>query len=340
MENDVKIKGIMTVEDLQNSIKNAQYLYWAGDFQKAYIAIKEVTSITDTMISIGLQGGDYGPRIYAEVYMLAGDICGELGLSNESLLCYKKHQFFKFQIRHDFTNCNSVTLYKFCNTRHYTLNNLKNNEISLADPRIQNDIVDSPIFAWLDTLCGSKARYKKHIPYLKKSFDGIRCASFCADCERQRAVENTLMWAHYANCHKGICIEYVIDKSDFRTNDMRQLSATTLLKVNYLDPHIKPLDFTDSKTILSARHAYALKSMDWNYENEVRFVAYTPFHDTKFVQYQFNTQNPVKAVYFGCKCPVRNINKIKSILHGQNVRFFQMRINPKNIHRLVYEECS
>lgn len=339
MANSIEANKIIAVSNLWKSIEQARQLYSCARFLEAYKLIKDVCEFIDMMVSIKLHGEGFDEKRYAEIYMLAGDICGELGYSVEALSYYQKHQFFKFQLKHDFEGTDNIILYKFCNTRQYTLDNLINNEISLAPPRIQNDIVDCPIFAWLDTLCGSNARFKKHIPFLKKSFDGLRCASFCADTKDMRAIENTLMWAHYANSHKGICIEYALDKSDFRTNDQLQWAATTLLKIKYTDPNIEPLNFTDRETVLNSRSAYASKSIDWQYENEVRLVAYAPYHKEFFVQYQFNTPTPVKAIYFGSRCSTQRKNKVRDIFKGQNVCFYQMRFNPKNIHRLICEEC-
>lgn len=274
--------------------------------------------------------------------MLAGDICGELGKFDEALAHYKKHQFFNLQINHDFRDHETVTLFQFRNTRAYTLNNLRNNQITLVDPRMQNDIVDSPIFSWLETLCGHNARHKNHLAAFKASFNYLRATSFCTDSSSSKAIENTLMWAHYANCHKGICVEYELGKNDFSSNYTSGATLMRLMRIIYIDPNLDSnvLDFTNPETKMNMRTALATKSIDWGYENEVRMIAYTPTEEQKYVQCTLDTPNPIKAIYFGVKCPVQRKNAVRKIFEDRpEVSFFQMEINPQNIHRLIYKPC-
>lgn len=274
--------------------------------------------------------------------MLAGDICGELGKFDEALTFYKRHLFFHLQMSHDFQEDKTVSLFQFRNTRGYTLNNLKNNSVTLVDPRIQNDIVDSPIFSWLNILCGHDVCYKKHLAAFKKAFNYIRATSFCTDSHECKAVENTLMWAHYANCHKGICVQYELGEKDFSTNTTRDASITRLMRIKYVNPREKEdiIDFTNTETKLSIRTALATKSIDWHYENEVRMIAYAPTEQSRFVPYKLGTPNPIKAIYFGVKCPTQRKNAVRAIFENrQEVDFYQMKINPQNIHRLICESC-
>lgn len=335
-------QNIYTLDDVFNIVKNAQALYLAGKFEEAYPIIVDATKSFDFLASIGLTGDNLNKPQYKAVYMLAGDICGELGKFDEALTHYKKHQFFNLQINHDFRDHETVTLFQFRNTRAYTLNNLRNNQITLVDPRVQNDIVDSPVFSWLETLCGHNAKYKNHLAPFKASFNYLRATSFCTDTSNSKAIENTLMWAHYANCHKGICVEYELDKKDFSSNYTPGATLMRLMRIKYIDPNLDSdvLDFTNPETKLNMRTALATKSIDWDYENEVRMIAYTPTEERKYVQCTLDTPNPIKAIYFGVKCPIQRKKVVCRIFEGRpEVSFYQMEINPKNIHRLIYKPC-
>lgn len=335
-------RNIYTLDDVLNDVNKAQTLYFEGKFDQAYPIIIKAAKTFDFCASIGLTGDNFNKPQYKAVYMLAGDICGELGKFDEALVFYKKHQFFNLQINHDFRDQNRVTLFQFRNTKSYTLNNLRNNQITLVDPRVQNDIVDSPIYSWLDTLCGHNARHKKHLAAFKASFNYLRATSFCMDSNDSKAIENTLMWAHYANCHKGICVEYELGEKDFSSNSTKFASIMRLMRIKYVDPKLSDdvIDFTNPETKLNIRMGLATKSNDWAYENEIRMIAYTPTEEQKFVQCSLDTPNPIKAIYFGVRCLSQRKNAVRKIFENRpEVSFFQMEINPKNIHRLIFKPC-
>lgn len=337
---DLTNYDICTLDDIFDNINKANRLYQLGKYSEAYKIISEFCSCFDMLAQIHLTGPNLGTHQYKAVYLLAGNICGELGKFEEALNYYKKHQFFNLQLNHDFQGKEYVPLFQFRNTKSYTLENLKNNEITLVDPRIQNDIVDSPIFSWLDSL--SKHKQKKHIEAYIASFNYLRATSFCTDSTDCKAIENTLMWAHYANCHKGICVEYQIGEKDFSSNSLKYATVMRLMRIKYADPQKKEdvLDFTNEDTELNFRAAFATKSIDWQYEHEVRLIAYTPTDESKFVQCYLETPNPIKAIYFGVKCSTQRKNAVRNIfVNRPEVKFYQMKINPKNIHRLEYIPC-
>lgn len=340
----LKAKGEpKTFEDISQSINDAQKLYLAGNFQQAYDIIVDSITTFDMLVQVGFHGPNLNKKEYQAIYMLAGNICAELGKYDEALKNYIKHQFFQLQINHDFIGVESLKLYKFSGTKGYTLNNLRNNEVTLTDPRVLNDIVDTPVFSWLNSpIYGNTAHHKKHLKILKESFSFLRSTSFCMDTEDRKALSNTLMWAHYANSHKGICVEYELGPQDFASNQVSYASIYRILKISYSNPEDPKeiLDFTDTDTRINIRKGIATKSKDWQYENEVRMVAYTPTEKSKYVQCHLDTPNPIKAIYFGVKCPTQRKNAVRQIFQDRpEVNFYQMKINYSNIHRLDFEPC-
>jgi hypothetical protein len=334
------IKEVITIDEYFNRVNKAQKLYLEGNYKDAYEVISGIPDFTDMLLFVHFRGENFRKKEYEQIYHLAGCICAEVGKDEEAEMNFIKHQYLCFQLNHDFVNNDSITLYKFYGgLKSYVVNNIKNNQISLVDPRIQNDIVDSPIFAWLEALGKEQSHKTKHFKAYCNSFNGLRSASFCEDHEDDKAVENTLMWAHYANCHKGFCIQYQLNSKDFATNNKNQAIATRMFRIQYLDPKIDPLDFADKTTSLSPRKAFACKSNDWEYEHEVRLVSYVPLEKNKYASYVFETPNPIKAVYFGYNCPTRTKNAVQKLLIGQDVSFYQMQINQNSIHRLVANPC-
>ncbi len=98
---------------------------------------------------------------------------------------------------------------------------------------------------------------------------------------------NLLMWSHYANNHKGICIGYRSDFLDHHKTREHQFLPTefTPIKVNYddsrYDKHTENLDFTEvvkiRKEIL--KRSLLKKSNDWIYEKEFRSIIPLEYND-------------------------------------------------------------
>lgn len=280
-------------------------------------------------------------RLFRKIYGFAGYIYGNAGNDELSLLCYQKAWYLRFQVKTYFDEKSVVKLYQFRSynkEKTYAIDNLQNYQISLTDPREQNDIVDSPVFAWMDHCLDENQKYNGHLPMLRKSLGGIKTTSFCTDTTRRKAVKNTLMWAHYADSHKGFCVEYEIDNSMFKINDPSKLRVARMLKVDYRSAANKPLDFSDKKQTLSMQEGFFCKSRDWFYEHEVRMALYSPKEEEDYPTIPLCGNSRISAIYFGVNCPKETIEKVKDALGCRNVKYYQMGIDVKNIHTLTYEE--
>lgn len=94
-------------------------------------------------------------------------------------------------------------------------------------------------------------QYKKD---LDKHF-GVLCFS--------RSWRNPLLWSHYANKHRGICLGFDVSKSQLR--EIKYVSGR---------PKIKPNHYLKSS---EGRHETAVdllitKFADWEYEDEIRMI--------------------------------------------------------------------
>jgi len=105
---------------------------------------------------------------------------------------------------------------------------------------------------------------------------GIAC--FMSNCE------NLLMWAHYANSHKGVSLKFdILDDTEF---------FSPMKKVIYEEEYPQ-YDYLTNKNDF-VNQMFFVKSEDWSYEEEVRVLK------SKSGNYKFNP-NSLKEVIFGCK---------------------------------------
>lgn len=325
-------------ENFVEDNNSAHLLSQQGKFSESKPYIDRAVNFIAGLISCNISFSNFTAKDYAKVFGMAGFIYGELGDDDAALCYYQHYQFLKTQLKHSFQDRNHVKLFQFRSNKPHTIENLEKNRITLASPREQNDIVDSPIFAWLDFILGQNERYTKHIDSLKRSFDGYKIASFCQDSKDKRAIENTLMWAHYADSHRGFCIEYHIDSSDFRRDSKSKLFAARLFEVDYLPEENNVLAMSDSNTVLNSKTAFFTKSHDWNYENEVRMVSYSPVNSEKYPPFELGSKSRISAIYFGVNCPDETILAVRNALTGRDVKYFKMEINPNNIYTLKERE--
>lgn len=103
---------------------------------------------------------------------------------------------------------------------------------------------------------------KKTVESLKENFT-ISCFS--------RFENSLLMWSHYANKHKGICICYATED----LSATKELLLPVLYETEKVNPYIKTCD---GKIEMNQRIREILvrKSLEWKYEHEWRLVHVIP----------------------------------------------------------------
>jgi hypothetical protein len=102
---------------------------------------------------------------------------------------------------------------------------------------------------------------------------------------------NTLMWAHYADSHKGIIMEFKKEKSG--------LLLPYLLPVNYFKnyPVINVSDYPKEQNMAVWLQCLCAKGKDWKFENEWRVVR-SPGNK----KYAFN-KTELSGIIFGLNTP-------------------------------------
>lgn len=332
------------ISDIYAAIALINDLYNKGNFNTA----RSVINIAFNIAKISDQSSELFRKALTKLYGLAGDTYGELGDYRSALQFYKNFQCLKMQLKtnlfRDTTPSETIKLYQFRKFSNYSLANLLNKEVTLSSPKVMNDIFDSLIFQWLNSPSyGVNSVHKKHLEPYKDSFNDYRIACFCEDnpVKEEFAIQNNLMWSHYADEHQGFCIEFLFNSDEFRRDEFNKITSSRLFRINYYNPLTdEPIDFESShieETLTSAK-AFLTKHKDWGYENEVRLLQYSPQNAVAHVQYQLSEKSLIKAIYFGYRCPDANIQVIMKLLKDKGIKFYKMGIDYSNIYKLRYTE--
>lgn len=127
---------------------------------------------------------------------------------------------------------------------------------------------------------------------------------------------NELLWAHYANSHKGFCIEYDLDK--LSNNISCDFDITNVINVTYKSN--RPKVFNNEDVFLTQQKVFGTKSMVWEYENEVRLIF-------KKSGEKIVPKDAITAIYFGLRIGLEDRNEIIKQMHGRNINFYQIERN-------------
>ena len=113
-----------------------------------------------------------------------------------------------------------------------------------------------------------------------------------------------LMWSHYADSHKGFCIEYEYPAYDERYKDLYANLFPVMYsehRISVLEECIRHIDHPRDATVLYAIYKYGLlaKSIDWKYQNEWRLIS---LDDMLANDKNYNCKFfPISKVYLGSK---------------------------------------
>lgn len=225
------------------------------------------------------------------------------------------------------------TFFSFRSINMYTIEDILNNTITVSSPKTFNDPLDPPI-----TLAAeyhlSKITPQKNKQLFLESLEKVRIRCFVSEIDfktnkKIKPFLNTLMWAHYANSHKGICIKY-------------KLSPTLIKRNNKIAGLFAAVEYPETPfNIKSENHfefneCFLTKQAEWRYENEVRLVYFNADQSEYFQPIKLEGDNKIEAIYFGYRCLQTEKDIIKNILrHNSEIKFFQMEIDYNNIFQLI-----
>lgn len=150
--------------------------------------------------------------------------------------------------------------------------------------------------------------------------------------------DNLLMWAHYADNHKGVCIKFNgTHKDPFYSKN----GVGRIMKVDYGNELAIVEQNTENKYITSLVKM-SRKSECWKYENEYRVFNVSSDIDSTDGQgnHSFNSRL-ADEVYLGCRATEDTESKIIKIIQStpHKIKLFKMNEKKKPL-KLVPEEIS
>lgn len=196
-------------------------------------------------------------------------------------------------------------LYKFRSGNLNDIINLNNNQLPICSIKAFNDPFE---FLYLPNI--NKELFEK---YDKDSLMNIYEAIDTLNdefkvCSFSQYKENILMWSHYANYHKGFCIEYEIEE---------------ILRKN---PNLFPVMY--SNEIIDKKEndmRYMLrKSLDWQYECEWRIIDIN--YEKSSLYSLVEMPRPV-SIYLGCKIEEGLKGYLINYCKNNNIKVYNSTIN-------------
>ena len=132
-------------------------------------------------------------------------------------------------------------------------------------------------------------------------------------------IDNILLWSHYSDLHKGICIRFSCKKfREFIETDC--VKNDLIIHWDYVDyqneyPTLNPFEF---EKIESYTKSLLIKSKDWKYENELRFILFD-FPDKTLIV----PDGIIDQVILGCRITKENKKELIQIAKKKNIELQQ-----------------
>ncbi|MDD5361051.1 MAG: DUF2971 domain-containing protein [Ignavibacteria bacterium] len=240
-------------------------------------------------------------------------------------------------------------LYKYKPINKYTLSSLINNEFYFAFPNEFNDPYDSELYSYREGTPEQWDKYLKNIniePEIKEKYQklihfmnydnelinsslisgnagsGERYKkSIMVNCFAKN-YNKILMWSHYAEHHKGICIGYktkIIRDGMFFEMEEKMLERESdeqytvpIIKIIYSEEYpqaYNPLDPEDYKKDFF--RFIKTKYIDWKYENEYRSFIFCKDYNKQLFKFK---KEILSEIIFGEFTSNEDIKLIKNIV--------------------------
>lgn len=342
--NSILIKpiGCLSLDELNSIIDYITYYHDDGNinsFKKVVIrAIKESSNNYDIYVKYKDTLICAIDRLYPNLFALKSDI-----LKRGCVLCLKNN--LKIEARKNmeayifnaleqlkYNACNIVMpYYSFRAFSDYALQDIKEETVSFAHPREFNDPLDTILLYWLDNTINISADDLQYKLLMKKVVEHIKIRCFIAgqsNSGNDIPVEelNALMWAHYADGHKGFCVKYEFDSKMFEADVSTKKTRLLLIDA------VKYSKSISLKRDPSISTALLRKSDFWKYEKEMRMISFDcSGNDVDYPKVECT--GAVKAIYLGVKCSEENRKKMEKILSDKDIPLFQMSVDENNLTR-------
>ena len=260
------------------------------------------------------------------------------GRHHEALEKVKKATLYNLTDNIGYTN------YEFLSFRgcaKYVFSEIADETLSLMNPSEFNDPMDTVLLQWIDNqikigVSGFELQ-KEALKNLR-----VRCFSRSARLPRGDSPEeilklrkqqkqdvckiSPLMWAHYADYHKGICLKY-----SFKSEQLPLINDdhTEILRIGNID--YKP-KFSVNELEIRVWDALFAKSKVWQYEHETRLVYYST-NDVPKVK-KIKVPGAITGIYLGLRCSEEDERIIRALVNGRNIPVYRMFTDINDVYKL------
>lgn len=161
-------------------------------------------------------------------------------------------------------------------------------------------------------------KFKEIFDFSEQKLNGLLCSKFkvsclCAD------YKNKLMWSHYADSHKGICVEY-----DFSKLNRVQPMPVCYTKIRPKVPWKEVVNQSFQTQNLVTRHligALLTKDIAWKYEREWRILVPANESVDNIIA------PPIKCIYLGALCSEENVVQLKAVANKRGIPIKRMTVD-------------
>ena len=260
------------------------------------------------------------------------------GSKHDSLEMVKKATLYNLI---DNVSYSGYEFFSFRGCTKYVLSEIADETLSLMHPSEFNDPMDTVMLQWIDNQIKMGAagfdNQKEALKNLR-----VRCFSRTAKLPRGDSPEevlklrkyqqqdvckvNPLMWAHYADNHKGICIKYKFTSEQL---PLRNSDETEIFRIGNID--YKP-KFSINELEISVNDALFAKSKVWQYEHETRLVYYS-INEVPKVK-TVNVPGAITGIYLGLRCSGEDQRIIKALVKDRDIPVYRMYTDINNVYKL------
>lgn len=317
---------------------------------------KDITRLSELIGEFDLNSSvKYKFGIKQTLFLNLGLCWHKLDYDNRAVEAFKKYIYYLIILSSH--TAYSPTAYAFRKCTNFLYQSLVNEQLNLSSPTTFNDPFDCPIRellnngddisnlqqqAYKDCLKVACFTSNVKLPYV--SGNGEIVYNKKKHRKDKKEFLNTLMWAHYADSHKGICIKYRFHNSMSKLGGDNNGIVAYFKDVKYSN---REMSIYSKKDAINLEDAFFLKGKDWEYENELRFLLYDLNNQDTYGT--INISNCIEAIYFGLKCSdkdketIRNIMSLKhfvqkdlegAILTTKPIEFYQMVLDKRHFGQL------
>lgn len=228
-----------------------------------------------------------------------------------------------------------IRVYSFRPISDYLYNELYYSYLSCSPVTSFNDPLDCPLYTALTIgklMCETDKFYSSLIEEISHAALDLRMRCFVDDNKNEEVTTNTLMWAHYANSHKGILLCYelpdIIENEDDKVSFFKKVKYSESYRGAGLNTFGDTILFRDLISMVST------KNKAWEYENEIRLLHYSKNKENIYPEIRIEKAF-LKKIYFGALVQPFDKQRIELFTrHYPNLQLYDTRMDPDNLLQL------